>query len=103
MAKNSFSAGHSSRSSLAVAETKPGSAAAHSFTQDGINALLIDPPELRYTLAAIIAFAPVFFANLVFSYSFRDTKTADIGWDKASSTVYVPTFFKNTIIAFKVE
>ena len=35
--------------------------------------LLLDPPWLRYLLAAVLAFAPVFFANLVFSYSFRDT------------------------------
>jgi sugar lactone lactonase YvrE len=40
---------------------------------------------------------------LVFDGKAVDTKTADIGWDKASKTVYVPTFFKNTIIAFKVE
>jgi hypothetical protein len=44
------------------------------------DALLIDPPELRYTLAAIIAFAPVFFANLVFTYSFRDTASADMAF-----------------------
>ena len=42
--------------------------------------LLIDPPWLRYTLAAALAFAPVFFANLVFSYSFRDTATADMAF-----------------------
>jgi spermine/spermidine synthase len=42
--------------------------------------LLIDPPWLRYALAAGLAFAPVFFANLVFSYSFRDTKTADMAF-----------------------
>ena len=42
--------------------------------------LLIDPPVLRYALAALLAFAPVFFANLVFSYSFRDTKTADMAF-----------------------
>jgi hypothetical protein len=42
--------------------------------------LLIDPPWLRYMLAAVLAFAPVFFANLVFSYSFRDTKTADMAF-----------------------
>jgi SAM-dependent methyltransferase len=42
--------------------------------------LLIDPPLLRYTLAAAVAFAPVFFANLVFSYSFRDTATADMAF-----------------------
>ncbi len=42
--------------------------------------LLIDPPALRYVLAAAVAFAPVFFANLVFSYSFRDTRTADMAF-----------------------
>ncbi len=41
--------------------------------------------------------------ELLFDGKAVDTKTADIGWDKASKTVYVPTFFKNTIIAFKVE
>ncbi len=44
------------------------------------DALLIDPPELRYVLAAAIAFAPVFFANLVFTYSFRDTDSADMSF-----------------------
>jgi SAM-dependent methyltransferase len=43
-------------------------------------ALLIDPPQLRYTLASIVAFAPVFFANLVFTHSFRDTATADMSF-----------------------
>lgn len=42
--------------------------------------LLIDPPWLRYALAAVVAFAPIFFANLVFSYSFRDTNTADMAF-----------------------
>jgi hypothetical protein len=42
--------------------------------------LLVDPPWLRYVLAAALAFAPVFFANLVFSYSFRDTRTADMAF-----------------------
>ncbi len=42
--------------------------------------LLFDPPWLRYVVAAAIAFAPVFFANLVFSYSFRDTTTADMAF-----------------------
>ncbi|HEY7599915.1 MAG TPA: hypothetical protein VH741_08310 [Candidatus Limnocylindrales bacterium] len=44
------------------------------------DALLFDPPWLRYVVAAAIAFAPVFFANLVFSYSFRDTTTADMAF-----------------------
>jgi hypothetical protein len=44
------------------------------------SSLLIDPPWLRYTVAAIVAFAPVFIANLVFTYSFRDTRTADMAF-----------------------
>ncbi|MFO1540214.1 MAG: spermidine synthase [Chloroflexota bacterium] len=42
--------------------------------------LLLDPPWLRYLLAAALAFAPVFCANLVFTQSFRDTKTADMAF-----------------------
>ena len=42
--------------------------------------LLIEPAWLRYLLAGILAFAPVFFANLVFSHSFRDTWTADMAF-----------------------
>jgi DNA-binding beta-propeller fold protein YncE len=41
--------------------------------------------------------------ELLFDGKAADTKTADIGWDPATSTVYVPTFFKNTVVAFKVE
>ncbi len=42
--------------------------------------LLLDPLWLRYLLAAAVAFAPVFFANLVFTYSFRDIATADMAF-----------------------
>lgn len=42
--------------------------------------LLIEPIWLRYVVAATLAFAPIFFANLVFSYSFRDTKAADMAF-----------------------
>ena len=42
--------------------------------------LLIELAWLRYTLAAALAFAPMFFANLVFSYSFRDTQSADMAF-----------------------
>jgi SAM-dependent methyltransferase len=42
--------------------------------------LLIEPVWLRYVVAAALAFAPIFFANLVFSYSFRDTKAADMAF-----------------------
>ena len=44
------------------------------------SALLLDPAWLRYLAAAVIAFAPVFFANLVFTASFRDTQTADMAF-----------------------
>ena len=42
--------------------------------------LILDPLWLRYLLAAAVAFAPVFFANLVFTYSFRDIATADMAF-----------------------
>jgi hypothetical protein len=42
--------------------------------------LLINPPALRYLLAGVVAFAPVFLANLVFTYSFRDTRVADMAF-----------------------
>jgi hypothetical protein len=45
-----------------------------------VSTLLVDPPWLRYVLAGGLAFAPVFFANLVFAYSFRDTRTADMAF-----------------------
>ena len=45
-----------------------------------VSSLLIEPPWLRYVAAGALAFAPVFFANLVFSYSFRDTRTADMAF-----------------------
>jgi hypothetical protein len=44
------------------------------------DSLLLDPPELRYVLAAAIAFAPVFLANLVFTESFRETAGADMAF-----------------------
>ena len=42
--------------------------------------LLVDPAWLRYALAGVLAFAPIFIANLVFSRSFRDTATADMAF-----------------------
>jgi sugar lactone lactonase YvrE len=41
--------------------------------------------------------------ELLFDGKAVETSTADIGWDPATMTVYVPTFFKNTVIAFKVD
>jgi spermine/spermidine synthase len=42
--------------------------------------LLIEPAGLRYLIAGAIAFAPVFFANLVFTHSFRETDAADMAF-----------------------
>ena len=42
--------------------------------------LFLDPPALRYVIASALAFAPVFFANLVFSRSFGETGQADIAF-----------------------
>ncbi|MFL5777847.1 MAG: spermidine synthase [Chloroflexota bacterium] len=44
------------------------------------DSLLLEPAGLRYSLGALIAFAPVFFANLVFAYSFRDAPAADMAF-----------------------
>jgi hypothetical protein len=43
-------------------------------------ALLFEPPILRYAAASVIAFAPVFFANLVFTSAFRDSDAADLAF-----------------------
>jgi spermidine synthase len=42
--------------------------------------LAIGAPWLRYTLASLLAFVPIFLANIVFSRSFRDTEMADIAF-----------------------
>jgi sugar lactone lactonase YvrE len=41
--------------------------------------------------------------ELLFDGKAVQTNTADIGWDPVSKTVYAPTFFKNSVIAFKVD
>jgi len=42
--------------------------------------LLLDPAWLRYAAAAALAFMPIFCANLAFTYSFRDTRSADMAF-----------------------
>lgn len=44
------------------------------------SSLLIVQPALRYAIGSLIAFAPVFFANLVFTFSFRDSEAADLAF-----------------------
>ncbi len=43
-------------------------------------ALLLANPLIRYVLASVLAFAPVFLANIVFTNSFRDSEAADIAF-----------------------
>ncbi|MBV9689386.1 MAG: hypothetical protein JO202_06720 [Ktedonobacteraceae bacterium] len=43
-------------------------------------ALLLNNPILRYILASVLAFTPVFLANIIFTNSFRDSETADIAF-----------------------
>jgi hypothetical protein len=43
-------------------------------------ALLLGNPILRYLLASILAFTPVFLANIIFANSFRDSEAADISF-----------------------
>jgi hypothetical protein len=43
-------------------------------------ALLIGNAVVRYLLASVLAFAPVFLANIIFTNSFRDTEAADISF-----------------------
>jgi SAM-dependent methyltransferase len=45
-----------------------------------LTALLLDPAWLRYGLAAALVFAPIFFANVAFSFSFRDSRAADMAF-----------------------
>jgi hypothetical protein len=40
----------------------------------------IAEPLLRYSIASLLAFLPIFLANVVFSHSFRDTDMADIAF-----------------------
>jgi len=41
--------------------------------------------------------------ELLFDGKAQNTRTADIGWDPATKTVYVPTFFGNSVAAFRLE
>lgn len=41
--------------------------------------------------------------ELLFDGKPTNTHTADIGWDPKTKTAYVPTFFGNSVVAYKVE
>src|SRR5260370_41473769 len=40
--------------------------------------IYLSNPILKYILASVLAFPPVFLANIIFTNSFRDSETADI-------------------------
>lgn len=40
----------------------------------------VQPPALRYTLASLLTFTPIFLANVVFSHSFRESQAADLAF-----------------------
>lgn len=42
--------------------------------------LLFDPVWLRYVTVSVFAFSPIFFANMVFTFSFRETRRADMAF-----------------------
>ena len=42
--------------------------------------LLIEPPVARYAVACTVAFAPIFLANLAFTFAFRDTVRAEMSF-----------------------
>ena len=41
--------------------------------------------------------------ELLFDGKAQNTNTADIGFDPKTKIVYVPTFFRNSVIAFQVK
>jgi DNA-binding beta-propeller fold protein YncE len=41
--------------------------------------------------------------ELLFDGKPTGTRTADIGWDPKTKTAYVPTFFGNSVVAYRVE
>jgi hypothetical protein len=60
----------------------------------------ISSPALRYGLASLLAFAPIFCANVVFSHSFRDTLSADIAFASNLLGAMVGGMFEYVALAF---
>jgi hypothetical protein len=61
--------------------------------------LAIESPALRYTLASLLTFTPIFLANVVFSRSFRDTHSADIAFASNLIGVMVGGMFEYIALA----
>jgi hypothetical protein len=59
----------------------------------------IESPALRYTLASLLTFTPIFLANVVFSRSFRDAQSADIAFASNLIGVMVGGMFEYLALA----
>jgi hypothetical protein len=64
------------------------------------NLLVVAQPAFRYTLASLLAFAPIFLANMVFSHSFRDSLSADIAFASNLLGAMVGGGFEYLALAF---
>jgi hypothetical protein len=62
--------------------------------------LEVSSPALRYGLASLLAFAPVFCANVVFSHSFRDSLSADIAFASNLLGAMLGGMFEYVALAF---
>ena len=53
------------------------------------NLLGVASPALRFVLASLLTFSPIFFANLIFSLTFRDQPVAEhlFGWNLIGTTL----------------
>lgn len=51
--------------------------------------LYVESPAMRFALAGLLTFSPVFFANLLFALSFRDQPVAEhlFGWNLIGATI----------------
>jgi hypothetical protein len=53
------------------------------------NLLSVSNPAIRFVLASLLTFSPIFFANLIFSTAFRNQKVAEhlFGWNLIGATI----------------
>jgi hypothetical protein len=62
--------------------------------------LLVDNPLLRYVVAGVFVFAPIFLANVVFSHAFRDTESADLAFASNLFGIMVGGMLEYTSLLF---
>ncbi len=62
--------------------------------------LLLPNPLLRYVVASVLVFLPIFLANVIFSNSFRDTSIADISFASNLLGAFFGGMFEYLSLAF---